>query len=263
MSNEPIYQPQTKVAVIGGSGFADALDGIYGDDVSDITVQTDYGTVHVSHYSNNETSDVYFISRHGKGHSVPPHCINHHANIAALAKLNVTDIIATSAVGSLRRDLDSGTIIVLDDFVDLRGQVTTFFDQPGRVRHTDFSEPFSSDLRQVILEEAGNLAGAMSNPPLVYPAGTYLCLSGPRYETPGEVRLFGAWGLDVVGMTVASEAILARELDIRYANIALVTNLGTGLSSAPLSHLEVESQMLASRPFIVQTLQAVISRLVA
>ena len=132
--------------------------------------------------------------------------------------------------------------MVLDDFLDFtKGDVTTFFDQPGQVRHTDFSHPYDPDLRETLLATA---------PPelTVHPRGTYLCVSGPRYETPAEVRLFASWGADVVGMTGAPEAILCREAGLRYAGVALATNYGTGLlTGAALSHAEVEEQMALRR----------------
>jgi 5'-methylthioadenosine phosphorylase len=150
--------------------------------------------------------------------------------------------------------------VVLDDFVDLRGGATTFFNLPGRVTHTDFSAPFSDTLRMMVLEEAANVSTEWLDPPIVYPAGSYLCLNGPRYETPAEIRLFASWGLDVVGMTVAPEAILAHELDIEYCNISVVTNLGTGLASATLAHSEVEAQMAHSRPFVLKVLIRTLKR---
>lgn len=262
MSNETERIPVRKAALIGGSGFAGALDREWPRPAEIEVVDTVYGAATVKSYPAPGDGRIYFLERHGERHTVAPHRINHKANFAALAALGVSRVLATSAVGSLRRELDPGSMIVLDDLVDLRGGVTTFFDGDEQVRHTDFSEPFSQELRLMVLEEASEAASQWLNPPLIYPAGTYLCLNGPRYETPAEVRLFASWGLDVVGMTVAPEAILARELDIAYCNVAIVANLGTGLSGGALSHAEVEAQMASSRPFLLTVLMRTLRRLV-
>ena len=264
MSNLDGVFDHRRVAVIGGSGFggglADALPGVSHSE----TVATEYGVVTVTVRDLDTGGSLVFLPRHGAGHSIPPHEINHHANIAALNALDIAHIISTAAVGSLRRDLDSGTVIVLDDFIDFRGGVTTFYgSESGKVRHTDFSEPLCHDLRLMLLEEANSLSCTWMDAPLIYPAGTYLCVNGPRYETPAEVRMFGLLGADVVGMTIAAEAILARELDICYACVGLVTNLGTGLSTAALSHSEVEAQMLTSRPFITDVIVRTVTRLLS
>ena len=140
--------------------------------------------------------ELLFLARHGAGHVLPPHRINHRANVAALRDLGVDAVFATTAVGSLRTEIEPGDFVVLDDFIDLtKGEATTFYSEPGQVRHTDFSAPYDPGLRETLLQTAGEEIA-----PRVHPSGTYLCTSGPRYETPAEVRLFGQWA-DVVGMT--------------------------------------------------------------
>ena len=186
--------------------------------------------------------ELLFLARHGAGHVLPPHRINHQANVHALREAGADAVFATAAVGSLRAEIAPGDCVVLDDFLDFtKGDVPTFFDQPGQVRHVDFSHPYDPTLRETLL------ATAPTKFP-VHPRGTYLCVSGPRYETPAEVRLFGSWGADVVGMTAAPEAILCREAGLPYAGVALATNYGTGLiAGATLSHAEVEEQMALRR----------------
>ena len=240
------------MAVIGGSGFGTAF--IPGDVE---TVKTEYGDASVVRGALNDV-DVVFLARHGAGHKIPPHAINHRANIAALRELGIENVFSTVAVGSLRTNMAPGEFVVLDDFVDLtKGGVTTFFDKVGEVRHTDFSEPFDIGLRGVLISTAEQVAtnhGYMG----IHAAGTYLCLSGPRYETPAEVRLFAGLGCDVVGMTGAPEAILCREAGLKYASIAIVTNYGCGLvDTAPLSHEDVEEQMTRSRAFLVDLFTAI------
>ncbi len=230
------------VAIIGGTGFGAAL--VAG---TPETVETEYGLASLTRAALGDGLDLLFLARHGAGHSLPPHKINHRANVAALRDLGVDAVFATTAVGSLRPEIAPGDFVVLDDFLDFtKGEVVTFYGEPGQVRHTDFVHPYDPALRETLLGTAGP-----ETAPRVHSTGTYLCTSGPRYETPAEVRLFGQWGASVVGMTGAPEAILCREAGLRYAGVALVTNYGTGLlSAAPLSHAEVEAEMAASRDLL-------------
>ena len=229
----------TRVAVIGGTGFGAALVAGVPE-----TVQTEYGAAALTRADLGSGLELLFLARHGAGHVLPPHKINHRANIAALRDLGTDAVFATTAVGSLRPEIKPGDFVVLDDFLDFtKGEVVTFYSEPGAVRHTDFSQPYDSDLREILLRTAGDAIA-----PRIHPNGTYLCTSGPRYETPAEVRLFGQWGASVVGMTGAPEAILCREAGLRYAGVALATNYGTGLvTGTPLSHAEVEAEMAAGR----------------
>jgi 5'-methylthioadenosine phosphorylase len=235
-----------RMAVIGGTGFGRAF--LQGEPE---TIATAYGDASVVR-ARQDGREIVFLARHGAGHNIPPHRINHRANITALRELEVSHVFATAAVGSLRTDMAPGEFVILDDFVDLtRGDVVTFFDQVGDVRHTDFSEPYDSVLRGRLINAAEHCSTSIG-PSVVHPAGTYLCLSGPRYETPAEIRMFASWGCDVVGMTGAPEAILCREAEIPYASIAIITNYGCGLvSSGALGHAEVEKQMDISRAFLV------------
>ena len=228
-----------RIAIIGGTGFGEAL--VAG---TPETVETPYGAALLTRADLGEGRELLFLARHGAGHRLPPHRINHRANIAALRDLGADAVFATAAAGSLRAEIAPGDLVVLDDFLDLtKGEVVTFFGEPGEVRHTDFIQPYVPSLRASLL--------ATVDSELVrhfLPCGTYLCVSGPRYETPAEVRLFASWGAHVVGMTGAPEAILCREAGLPYAGVALATNYATGLlSDAPLSHAEVEQQMAARR----------------
>ena len=228
-----------RIAIIGGTGFGEAL--VAG---TPETVETPYGTASLTRADLGDGRELLFLARHGVGHRLPPHRINHKANIAALRGLGAEAVFATAAAGSLRPEIAPGDVVVLDDFLDLtRGEVMTFFDEPGDVRHTDFVHPYDPALRAALL-----VAVQADLAPHIHPRGTYLCVSGPRYETPAEVRLFASWGADVVGMTGAPEAILCREAGLPYAGVALATNYGTGLlTDTPLSHTEVEAQMASRR----------------
>jgi 5'-methylthioadenosine phosphorylase len=227
-----------KIAIIGGTGFGAAL--VAG---TPETMETNYGPASLTRADLGDGLELLFLARHGAGHVLPPHKINHRANVAALRELGADAVFATTAVGSLRPKIAPGDFVILDDFLDFtKGEVVTFYSESGQVRHTDFSKPYDPGLRELLLQTADpELA------PRIHPAGTYLCTSGPRYETPAEVRLFGQWA-SVVGMTGAPEAILCREAGLRYAGVALATNYGTGLlTAAPLSHTEVEAEMAVSR----------------
>jgi len=228
-----------RIAIIGGTGFGAAL--VAG---TPETVETPYGAASLTRADLGEGRELLFLARHGVGHRLPPHRINHRANIAALRGLGAEAVFATAAAGSLRPKIAPGDLVVLDDFLDLtKGEVTTFFGEPGDVRHTDFVHPYDPALRAALL-----VAVEADLAPHIHPRGTYLCVSGPRYETPAEVRLFAAWGAHVVGMTGAPEAILCREAGLPYAGVALATNYGTGLlTDTPLSHTEVEAQMASRR----------------
>ncbi|MBC8103972.1 MAG: S-methyl-5'-thioinosine phosphorylase [Cytophagales bacterium] len=201
---------------------------------------------------------VVFLARHGAGHKVPPHRIAYRANIAALVKLGVRAVLATTAVGGLRLDLRPGDLVLLDDLIDFTRDRThkTFFEgEGGEVVHTDFTQPYSEPLRQAVRAAADSLSIDLHG------TGTYLCNDGPRYETAAEVRLFAQWGADVVGMTGVPEAILAREAGLHYAGISLITNPGAGLSPHPLTHQEVEETMRKSGPRLRELLTETVVRL--
>ena len=235
-----------RIAVIGGTGFGTAL--VAGAPES---VDTQYGPAALTRADLGGGRELLFLARHGAGHTLPPHRVNHRANIAALRDLGADAVFATTAVGSLRPEIKPGDFVILDDFLDFtQGEVVTFYGEPGGVRHTDFVHPYDPALRQILRDTADATLA-----PRIHAHGTYLCTSGPRYETPAEVRLFGQWGASVVGMTGAPEAVLCREAGLRYAGVALATNYGTGLlSAAPLSHAEVESVMAAGRATLAKWL---------
>lgn len=243
------------IAIIGGTGLEQfPLD----NEPEALLVTTGWGEAS-ARVGRLDGKRVVFLARHGAGHKLPPHRINYRANIAALAKLNVRAVLATTAVGGLKRDLKPGTFVLLSDFIDFTPNRTgkTFFDAPAQVIHTDFSVPYSSPLRAAVLAAASELGQP------IRPTGTYLCADGPRYETPAEVRLFATWGGDVVGMTGVPEATLAREAGLHYAGVSLVTNPGAGLTPAPLTHANVEETMAAGAPRLRDLLVAVVARIEA
>ncbi len=235
-----------RIGIIGGSGFGEAFAANAAE-----TVSTEWGQASLTRTRLSSDQEIVFVARHGAGHRLPPHLINHRANIAALHGAGVLGALATAAVGSLQAGKKPGDYVVLDDFIDLtKGDVVTW-SGVGRVQHTDMGQPYDAHLRDALLTAAGQVALGGT----VHAHGTYACLSGPRYETRAEVRLLASWGGDVVGMTSAPEAILCRELGLPYAGVAIVTNYGCGLlDDAVLSHAEVEAQMTQSRQGLLQWL---------
>lgn len=236
---------RARLAIIGGTGFEDPA--ILGEPEETRRVTTRLGTATVSLY-DVRGQRVAFLSRHGPDHSVPPHRIDYRANIAALAALGVERVVATAAVGSLRRELKPGSVVVVDQFLDFTRQRPLTFFTGDVVVHTDFTEPYCPEIRAGLLEAARREGLA------VHPAGCYAGMEGPRYESAAEVRALAMLGGDVVGMTGLPEAVLAREAGICFATVAVVTNLGAGLSESPLSHEEVVATMAALRSRVLRTM---------
>lgn len=222
------------LAIIGGTGLYDP--GML-QDPQPMVVSTPYGTasLFVGRFRGLE---IGFLARHGVGHSVPPHRVNYRANVWALSHVGARRLVATAAVGSLRPELSPGRVVLVDQFLDFtRGRPSTFFEGEGGVRHTDMTEPYARDLRAALAEAAERLGIPVTD------HGTYVCTEGPRFETPAEIRMFAQLGGDVVGMTGVPEVVLANELGLAYATIAVVTNFAAGISKQPLTHEEVLAVM--------------------
>ncbi len=216
------------IAIVGGSG---VYDPKMLEDVKDLQIETEYGTAAVKSGKFQEES-VFFLTRHGEKHSIPPHMVNYRANIKALQNLKVERIISTSAVGSLRKEMIPGDFVLLDQFIDFtKVRNYTFFDD--EVVHTDFTHPYCPQVREIITRAAADLGISL------HVKGTYVCTEGPRFETPAEIRMFASLGGDVVGMTNVPEVVLAREAKICYASIATVTNFAAGISPSKITHEEV------------------------
>lgn len=211
-----------RIAIIGGTGI-EALEGL--KDVASRPATTPYGPpaapVRIGRLGSVE---VAFLNRHGEGHEIPPHRINHRANVWAVRDLGVRRIVAVSSVGSLRKDLRPGRLAVPHDYLCL-WELPTFFDD--KVVHT--TPALDESARRVILTAAKG-AGLVANSRAVY-AQT----RGPRLETKAEIRLLSDYA-DVVGMTMASEATLAAEAGLEYASVCTVDNYANGITSRPLSY---------------------------
>lgn len=204
------------IGIIGGSGLY-AVDGI--EDGRWQTVETPWGepsdaifTGRVGHVG------VAFLPRHGRGHRISPSELNARANIDALKRLGVTDVLAVSSVGSLVEDRPPGSFTVVDQFIDrTKGRPSSFFGT-GLVAHVSMADPVCPRLSTLAVE-AARAAGAK-----VDADGTYLAMEGPQFSTRAESRLYRQWGCDVIGMTAMPEAKLAREAELPYALVGMVTD---------------------------------------
>jgi 5'-methylthioadenosine phosphorylase len=166
-------------------------------------------------------TEVLLLGRHGREHTIPPSQVNYRANIAALKAAGCTHILATTAVGSLREDIHRGDLIILDQFIDwTRQRKMSFHEQfaPHRPVHVPLGDPFDGDLRRLLIEECGRLGYPFHD------SGTVVTIEGPRFSTRAESRMFRLWGGDVINMSIATEAALAKEAEIPYAAVAMSTD---------------------------------------
>ncbi len=205
-----------KLAIIGGSGLYDVEEF---KDREMLSINTPWGNpsdqILKTKFKNNE---VYFLPRHGRGHFISPSKINFRANIDALKQLGVTDIISVSAVGSLKEDHSPGKFVIVDQFIDRTfARNKTFFDDEI-VAHVSMAHPTSIGLMNAC-EEAIKLENINYQR-----GGTYVVMEGPQFSTLAESNLYRSWQADVIGMTNMPEAKLAREAEIRYASVSMVTD---------------------------------------
>ncbi|MBA3053750.1 MAG: S-methyl-5'-thioadenosine phosphorylase [Sphingomonadales bacterium] len=204
------------IGVIGGSGLA---DGVGLEDAQEIPVSSPFGEP--SGPVTMGTLDgvrFTFLARHGAGHRLPPSAINYRANIDVLKRCGVTDILSLSAIGSLREELAPGDFVAVDQLIDrTAGRERSFFG-PGLVAHVSLADPLCPRLSG-LAAEAATAAGAT-----VHAGGCYVAIEGPQFSTRAESGLYRAWGADVIGMTALPEAYLAREAELPYALLAMVTD---------------------------------------
>ena len=205
-----------KLAIIGGSGLYDVEEF---KDRELLNLHTPWGKpsdqILKTNYNDKE---VYFLPRHGRGHYVSPSNINFRANIDALKQLGVTDIVSVSAVGSLKENLPPGKFVIVDQFIDRTfARKKTFFDDEI-VAHVSMAKPTSTGLSNCCEEALKKLRIKYQR------GGTYVVMEGPQFSTLAESKLYRSWGADVIGMTNMPEAKLAREAEIRYCTVAMVTD---------------------------------------
>lgn len=227
------------IAIIGGSGFSEFLDNSKTE-----TISTPFGKT-TCEIGKIEDKDVCFIPRHGSGHRTPPQQINYRANIFAAHQLKVEMIVATNAVGSSNKEVGAGNFVVFDQIIDMTyGRPVTFFEgqdlevitvkgtKLSGVVHTDVTHPFDIQTRSLLIRACEETKEK------VVKTGTIAVFNGPRYETPAEVKALTQLGANYFGMTSAPEAFLAKEIEIPYATLALVTNFAAGMQKT-VTHDEV------------------------
>jgi 5'-methylthioadenosine phosphorylase len=243
------------IGVIGGSGLYE-MDGIEG--VEEREISTPFG----------EPSDklvigriggrtVCFLPRHGVGHRILPHEINHRANIWAMRSLGVRWLISVTAVGSLREEMAPRDIVVPDQLIDRTGTGAkhTFFGR-GIAAHVGFADPYCNDLRQILLDTASGIAAK------VHQKGTYLCMNGPAFSTRAEAEMHRMIGADVIGMTNAPEARLCREAEIAAAAMALVTDYDCWkLDEEPVDVETVVANLTANSAVAKRIIRELISKI--
>lgn len=210
---------QAEIGIFGGSGFYDLLDNL-----QEIEIETDYGRpsdkIMLGEYQGKK---IAFLPRHGKNHNLPPHRIPYQANIAAFKKLGVKRIIAPCAAGSLQPHIKPGDFVVCTQFIDrTRGRADSFFNGPS-VAHIAGADPYCLQLSKLAVEVAKKLNIN------IHPSGIVVVINGPRFSTRAESRWFSQQGWEVINMTQYPEVILAREAEICYTGIALITDFDAGL----------------------------------
>jgi 5'-deoxy-5'-methylthioadenosine phosphorylase len=241
------------IAILAGTGFyslAQLADPVVRD------VDTAFGPARYTEGTWHGLR-VLFLTRHGAGHSVPPHLVNYRANIAALADAGVTDVFALNAVGSIDPSLAPGDLVCTDDFLDFtKSRPVTFFDGTGPrgVVHVDVAEAYHPALRAEWLDAATTLGVPLRD------GGVYACFEGPRFESPAEVRMASILGGHVAGMTGIPEVTLAVEAGLRYAAVAVVCNPCAGLSEVPITVEDVNRVLAESGAQVLSVLDEVLRR---
>jgi 5'-methylthioadenosine phosphorylase len=236
------------VGVIGGSGFYELLEN-----AREVAVDTPFGPPSDSFFLGEIGGvPVAFLPRHGRGHRITPTEVNYRANVWGMKKLGVRYLLSASAVGSLREELEPLHIVVPDQLYDrTKARPSTFYDR-GVVVHMSFADPFCPYVSGALVEH-GRAAGAT-----VHGGGTYVCIEGPQFSTRAESNVYRRQGFDIIGMTNLQEAKLAREAELCYATMALVTDYDVWHESGDVS-LE---QVLENVRRNVATAQAIVRRVI-
>jgi 5'-methylthioadenosine phosphorylase len=212
-----------EIGVFGGSGFYSfmkikeelSLDTVYGKPSDNIII----GEI--------EGVNVAFIPRHGRKHTIPPHKINYRANIAAMKEIGVRQIFGPCAAGSLQANIKPGDFVICDQFVDrTNSRIDTFYDGP-HTTHISTADPYCPELREIVLKEAEAIGI------ITHSKGTVVVIQGPRFSTKSESRWYSGQGWEVINMTQYPEVALAREMEMCYVNISLITDYDVGLEGNP------------------------------
>ncbi len=209
-------KPRADIGIIGGSGLYQ-MEGL--QQIREVRIPTPFGrpSDHIV-LGTVGGRQVAFLARHGRGHKISPTFINYRANIYALKSLGVSQVFSVSAVGSMKETIKPGDLVLPDQFIDRTTQrMSTFFDQ-GVVAHVSLADPICSTLSSVMGKACDEVTTTLHR------GGTYVCIEGPQFSTKAESKLYRQWGVDIIGMTNIPEAKLAREAELCYATLALVTD---------------------------------------
>jgi 5'-methylthioadenosine phosphorylase len=243
-----------KIGIIGGSGLY-AIDALENPEWGNVS--TPWGTPSDDLlFGSIGDVELVFLPRHGRGHRIPPSDINFRANIDALKRVGCTDILAISSIGSLREELPPGHFVVVDQFIDRTVARTSSFFGPGMVAHVSMAEPTCPRLSAFAAEAVSAAGGTVAK------GGTYLAMEGPQFSSRAESQLYRQWGADVIGMTAMPEAKLAREAELPYALIGMVTDYDCWRDEAAFVEVsEVIRQMSANGTIARQAVLAFVAAL--
>ncbi len=238
------------LAIIGGSGlYTPGQDFILGDSVERATPYGETSAeILIGEWQGHR---IVFLSRHGATHEIPPHRVNYRANIWGLKQQGVTRIVAVNAVGGISEAMSPRSLVLPDQIIDYTSAREHSFFNGGEegVQHTDFSAPYSERMRALLRQVAARTGQTLID------GATYACTNGPRFETAAEIARLRNDGCDIVGMTAMPEAILAREIEIEYASIALVVNWAAGINEGLVGMPEIlenlEQGMHLIRPLLL------------
>lgn len=235
------------VGVIGGSGLYE-MSGLTG--IEEHSIETPFGSPSDVIVSGRIGATRFlFLPRHGRGHRFTPSEINYRANILALKMLGAQQLVSVSAVGSLTEQAHPGDVVLVDQFIDRTSRRTgTFFDGLGVVAHVGFAEPIDAALSGALYQSAV-AAGARA-----HRTGTYVCIEGPQFSTRAESNLYRSWGATVIGMTNLPEARLAREAQLPYATVALVTDYDCWKTDEPPVSVDAVIAVLHKNVALAQTI---------
>lgn len=225
-----------RLGIIGGTGIY-KLPGATG--IEDHVVETPYGKVNLK-IGQIQSKKVAFLTRHGESHSIAPNQINYRANIWALQSVGVKELLATACSGSLNPEYAVGDFVLLNQFMEFtKNRPASFYDSNGDkpIAHVDVTRPYCKSLGNFMFEAAKNLQIKLKS------GATYCCTEGPRYESAAEIQMFRILKGDLVGHTNYPEVVLAREAEICYCAVAIISNPAAGISESPLTSTEVKEAM--------------------
>jgi len=227
---------RAEIAIIGGSGLY-SIGKL--NNTKTTVVKTPYGDSPELLLGRLHGREVVFLPRHSKGHTIPPHLINYRANLWALRKLGVKRVFATTSCGSTNIRMRPGELALFTQFIDFtKCRPQTFYEGgKGGVVHVDVTEPYCPELRKILTKVARKLNFK------IHHSAVYACTEGPHFETAAEIRVLQKMGSDLVGMTNVPECILARELEMCYAVVGVITNFAAGISKKKLTYTEVAEMM--------------------